>query len=58
MSTLSSSDYFEYECSKGHASGAHSPLLCCPAYVKGKPCAGELKRVGRGSRKAAQEIKP
>lgn len=41
----------EYECSEGHAIAAAHELSNCLAYFRGSPCKGELKRVGRGSRK-------
>jgi len=44
---------YTYRCSNGHEAASPRPLESCPACVKGKPCDGELRRVGPGSRKAA-----
>jgi hypothetical protein len=41
----------EHECSKGHWFTAETERKTCPVYSKGKPCTGEVKRVGVGSRK-------
>jgi hypothetical protein len=41
---------FEYDCSAGHAIGSSSPVPACPAVVRGVPCPGVLRRVGKGSR--------
>lgn len=42
---------FEYECSGGvHMIGASHPVERCPMFVKGEPCTGTLRRVGKGAR--------
>lgn len=43
----------EYECSNGHWHSTRAtapPSTRCPACVHGKPCDGEVRRVGKGSR--------
>jgi hypothetical protein len=40
---------FQYECSKGHVIESPSAVTTCPAFHKGSPCKGTLKRVGQGS---------
>lgn len=42
----------EYTCSKGHWMAVREERTDCLAYVHGKQCQGELKRIGKGSRKA------
>jgi predicted nucleic acid-binding Zn ribbon protein len=41
---------YQYDCPNGHEVGADHPIDKCPAYVRGEPCNGELKRFGPGSR--------
>ncbi len=41
---------FEYICSKGHGNGAPYELKKCQVFLKGKPCTGKLKPIGKGSR--------
>ena len=41
---------YVYECSKGHRIETTHPLPGCVVRVHGRPCRGELKRVGPGSR--------
>jgi len=40
---------FEYECSGGHHIESPNAVVKCPAYHKGSPCHGTLKRIGQGS---------
>lgn len=43
-------DEYHYHCDQNHEIHSRRPLKQCPAMVKGKPCPGQLKRVGNGSR--------
>lgn len=40
---------YQYECTKGHRIEGPTAVAKCPAYHKGSPCPGTLKRVGVGS---------
>lgn len=42
---------WNYVCTNGHSAQSDRELDACPVMTRGKPCDGELKRVGRGSRK-------
>lgn len=39
-----------YECSEGHQIKTPRAIAVCLALVRGKPCPGTLKQVGKGSR--------
>lgn len=50
MARVTDAPKYQYHCSEGHLIHSSQEHDHCLAIVRGSPCKGTLKRVGRGSR--------